>query len=311
MASAAVARRSAGISPRSRPRATENHGEVPAVAVIARGPSGRRGIDRLEPACGVAWLSGCCVVKGGTGAAGDQSVLACNRGVGSENGMAWLLDRAPSAARGLPPEAQDDIARVVLRLAGSDDAVAVAACGAGPSWRRKLLPPVADLRLMNRCGRCGARTDRAASLGSILATIAAVRGRSYGASGAAFRTSSIFCCSIPTSARASMIRLSSAGRRHPALLHFPRGDPDRGYHSHRLSFWSRPCPVRLAMISQSGSRAYDDYLPLDHWPLDDYRPLHDYGPFCDHWGRLSDVNRTRRRSGNHASCEAQKDQRQH
>jgi hypothetical protein len=32
-----------------------------------------------------------------------------------------LLDRALEAARDLPPEAQDDIARVVLRLAGADD----------------------------------------------------------------------------------------------------------------------------------------------------------------------------------------------
>ncbi len=35
--------------------------------------------------------------------------------------MTKLLDRALEVARNLPPEAQDDIARVVLRLAGSDD----------------------------------------------------------------------------------------------------------------------------------------------------------------------------------------------
>jgi hypothetical protein len=35
--------------------------------------------------------------------------------------MTKLLDRALKAARSLPPEAQDDIARVVLRLAGADD----------------------------------------------------------------------------------------------------------------------------------------------------------------------------------------------
>ena len=35
--------------------------------------------------------------------------------------MTRLLDRALEAARNLPPEAQDDIARVVLRLAGADD----------------------------------------------------------------------------------------------------------------------------------------------------------------------------------------------
>jgi hypothetical protein len=35
--------------------------------------------------------------------------------------MTKLLDRALEAARSLPPEAQDDIARVVFRLAGRDD----------------------------------------------------------------------------------------------------------------------------------------------------------------------------------------------
>jgi hypothetical protein len=37
------------------------------------------------------------------------------------SGMTKLLDQALDAARALPPEAQDDIARVVLRLAGTDD----------------------------------------------------------------------------------------------------------------------------------------------------------------------------------------------
>jgi hypothetical protein len=35
--------------------------------------------------------------------------------------MTKLLDRALAAARNLPADAQDDIARVVLRLAGADD----------------------------------------------------------------------------------------------------------------------------------------------------------------------------------------------
>ncbi len=35
--------------------------------------------------------------------------------------MTKLLDRALKAARSLPPAAQDDIARVVLRLAGAED----------------------------------------------------------------------------------------------------------------------------------------------------------------------------------------------
>lgn len=35
--------------------------------------------------------------------------------------MTKLLDRAVEAARSLPADAQDDIARVVLQLAGADD----------------------------------------------------------------------------------------------------------------------------------------------------------------------------------------------
>lgn len=35
--------------------------------------------------------------------------------------MTKLLDQALEAARSLPPDAQDDIAHVVLRLAGVDD----------------------------------------------------------------------------------------------------------------------------------------------------------------------------------------------
>jgi hypothetical protein len=35
--------------------------------------------------------------------------------------MTKLLDRALEAARSLPPDAQDDIARIVLQLAGGDE----------------------------------------------------------------------------------------------------------------------------------------------------------------------------------------------
>ena len=35
--------------------------------------------------------------------------------------MTKLLEQAVEAARGLPPAAQDDIARIVLKLAGTDD----------------------------------------------------------------------------------------------------------------------------------------------------------------------------------------------
>jgi hypothetical protein len=35
--------------------------------------------------------------------------------------MTALLDRAIKAARSLPPEAQDDVARAVLQLVGDDD----------------------------------------------------------------------------------------------------------------------------------------------------------------------------------------------
>lgn len=40
--------------------------------------------------------------------------------------MTKLLDQAVKAARNLPPEAQDDIARIVLQLAGNDEAAPVA-----------------------------------------------------------------------------------------------------------------------------------------------------------------------------------------
>jgi hypothetical protein len=40
--------------------------------------------------------------------------------------MTKLLDRALEALRGLPADAQDDIARVVLQLAGGDEPVVVA-----------------------------------------------------------------------------------------------------------------------------------------------------------------------------------------
>ena len=40
--------------------------------------------------------------------------------------MTKLLDRALEAARGLPSDAQDDIARVVLQLAGSEEVALVA-----------------------------------------------------------------------------------------------------------------------------------------------------------------------------------------
>jgi len=39
--------------------------------------------------------------------------------------MTKLLDQALEAARSLPPEAQDDIARIVLQLAGNDEALPV------------------------------------------------------------------------------------------------------------------------------------------------------------------------------------------
>jgi hypothetical protein len=39
--------------------------------------------------------------------------------------MTKLLDRALEAVRALPPEAQDDIARIVLQLAGSEEIAAL------------------------------------------------------------------------------------------------------------------------------------------------------------------------------------------
>jgi hypothetical protein len=40
--------------------------------------------------------------------------------------MTKLLEHALEAARSLPPDAQDDIARVVLQLAGSDESESIA-----------------------------------------------------------------------------------------------------------------------------------------------------------------------------------------
>lgn len=40
--------------------------------------------------------------------------------------MTKLLDRALEAARSLPSDAQDDIARVVLQLAGSEEVASIA-----------------------------------------------------------------------------------------------------------------------------------------------------------------------------------------
>jgi len=39
--------------------------------------------------------------------------------------MTRLLDRALEAVRSLPPDAQDDIARIVLQLAGSEEVVSL------------------------------------------------------------------------------------------------------------------------------------------------------------------------------------------
>jgi predicted transcriptional regulator len=40
--------------------------------------------------------------------------------------MTKLLDQAVEVVRGLPPDAQDDIARILLQLAASEDATPVA-----------------------------------------------------------------------------------------------------------------------------------------------------------------------------------------
>jgi hypothetical protein len=40
--------------------------------------------------------------------------------------MTKLLEQAVEVVRGLPPDAQDDIARILLQLAASEDAVPVA-----------------------------------------------------------------------------------------------------------------------------------------------------------------------------------------
>jgi hypothetical protein len=49
-----------------------------------------------------------------------------SNGVGNDGRMTRLLDQALDAARSLPAADQDDIARVVLRLAGAGDSEAPA-----------------------------------------------------------------------------------------------------------------------------------------------------------------------------------------
>ena len=69
--------------------------------------------------------------------------------------MTKLLDQALAAARGLPPDAQDDIARVILRLAGTDDGV----------------PPVT----LTRAERAAIAASKAAAARAEFATEAQVR----------------------------------------------------------------------------------------------------------------------------------------
>ena len=65
-------------------------------------------------------------------------------------------------------------------------------------------------------------------------------------------------------------------------------------------------------MPRSGSGTIDDDSPID-LPFDDYRSLHDYRPldhyrsFDDYRGWLSGIDRTRCWSGDHASCETEKD----
>ena len=57
--------------------------------------------------------------------------------------MTQLLDQALKAARSLPAAAQDEIARIVLQLAGADDAtppIVSTAAEKPAKWRRKSLP---------------------------------------------------------------------------------------------------------------------------------------------------------------------------
>jgi len=50
-----------------------------------------------------------------------SKTLPSFQGKGYNNVMTKLLEQAVEAARALPPESQDDIARVVLRLAGNEE----------------------------------------------------------------------------------------------------------------------------------------------------------------------------------------------
>ena len=60
------------------------------------------------------------VVTGLPAFAGNDAAFVSASEQGYSAGMTKLLDKALEAVRVLPPDAQDDIARVVLQLAGGD-----------------------------------------------------------------------------------------------------------------------------------------------------------------------------------------------
>ena len=60
----------------------------------------------------------------------------------------------------------------------------------------------------------------------------------------------------------------------------------------------------LITAHRSGSGAYDDRAFNDHRAFDDHRA------FNDHRAGLRNIDRTRCRSSNHASCQTQKDYRE-
>jgi hypothetical protein len=78
--------------------------------------------------------------------------------------MTKLLDRAVAAARSLPPDAQDDIAHVVLRLTGADDEPPVPLTPDEEAAIATSKAAAANLRAISRYRRSGPNTVYEATL---------------------------------------------------------------------------------------------------------------------------------------------------
>ena len=66
----------------------------------------------------------------------------------------------------------------------------------------------------------------------------------------------------------------------------------------------------LITAHRSGSGAYDDRAFNDHRAFDNHGAFDDHRAFNDHRAGLRNIDRTRCRSGNHASRQTQEDHRE-